>query len=440
MTRHSSLTQRFGRCGAAKRGGDRAKNGDDRKRNAVTAEADDRFALDGSYAWLRLGISLLLGTIGGVGMWSVVVVLPMMQAEFGVDRGVASLPYTATMLGFAAGNLLVGRLSDRHGFMRPAIVSAVSLGLGFILAALAPSIALVAVVQGLLIGLGSAATFGPLIADVSLWFHRRRGVAVAVAACGNYFAGALWPLAMQPMIGAWGWRGTYICIGVVCLATMVPLALMLARRPSDVAAGASNARPVADLGISPRTLQALLVVAGLGCCVAMSMPQVHIVAYCMDLGYGPARGAEMLSIMLATGIISRLVSGVVADRIGGVKTLLIGSVLQGLSLLFYIPFDGLASLYVVSAMFGLAQGGIVPCYAIIVREYLPAHEAGQRVGVVIMATILGMALGGWLSGAIYDWTGSYSAAFLNGIAWNLLNVSVMSWLLWRSGFGRLRAA
>jgi MFS family permease len=192
--------------------------------------------------------------------------------------------------------------------------------------------------------------------------------------------------------------------------------------------------------MSPGAIQILLVIAGLGCCVAMSMPQVHIVAYCADLGYGVARGAEMLSLMLATGIISRLASGFLADRIGGIKTLLIGSVLQGLSLLFYIPFDGLASLYIVSAMFGLAQGGIVPCYAIIVREYMPAREAGQRVGIVIMSTILGMALGGWMSGFIYDQTGSYAAAFLNGIAWNLVNVTAMALLLWRSGRGRAVAA
>ena len=183
---------------------------------------------------------------------------------------------------------------------------------------------------------------------------------------------------------------------------------------------------------SPPTLQVLLCIAGVACCVAMSMPQVHIVAYCGDLGYGVARGAEMLSLMLGFGIISRVASGFIADRIGGVRTLLLGSVLQGAALFLYLLFDGLMSLYVISALFGLFQGGIVPSYAIIVREYFSPREAGTRVGLVLMATLLGMALGGWLSGAIFDLTGSYRAAFLNGLGWNLVNVSIMTWLLLRS--------
>jgi MFS family permease len=193
-------------------------------------------------------------------------------------------------------------------------------------------------------------------------------------------------------------------------------------------------------GLSPNALQALLVIAGLACCVAMAMPQVHIVAYCGDLGYGPARGAQMLSLMLACGVVSRLVSGAICDRIGGLRTLLLGSALQGLSLLLFIPFDSLASLYLISALFGLFQGGIVPSYAIIVREYFPAAEAGQRVGAVIMATMFGMALGGWMSGKIFDLTGNYHAAFANGIAWNLLNLAVALLLLTRVRGMRLRAA
>ncbi|MBZ9817839.1 MFS transporter [Mesorhizobium sp. CA7] len=398
----------------------------------VPGNAANSAGIDSFYAWTRLGISLLLATIGGVGMWAVVVVLPAVQAEFGVDRAAASMPYTVTMVGFAAGNVLVGRAIDRVGYWIPALVSSMALVAGFALASLSTSILQFTLAQGLLIGVGTSAIFGPLIADISHWFNRRRGVAVATAAAGSYLAGTVWPAIIPPLMKAEGWRFTYVAIGIACLVTMAPLVVMLRRRAPVAVAGSPGARPVQPISLSPAALQALLVIAGLGCCVAMSMPQVHIVAYCMDLGYGVAHGADMLSIMMAAGVVSRLVSGFVADRIGGVKTLLIGSVLQCLSLFFYIPFDGLASLYVVSLVFGLSQGGIVPCYAIIVREYMPAKEAGQRVGVVIMATIFGMAIGGWMSGWIYDLTGSYAAAFLNGIGWNLLNILMMVVVFWRA--------
>jgi MFS family permease len=183
--------------------------------------------------------------------------------------------------------------------------------------------------------------------------------------------------------------------------------------------------------LSINAAHALLCVAGVACCVAMAMPQVHIVAYCSDLGFGAARGSEMLSLMLACGIVSRLISGAICDRIGGLKTLVLGSVLQGLALLLFLPFDGLVSLYVISALFGLFQGGIVPAYAIIVREYFPAQRVGVLVGAVIMATMIGMALGGWMSGKVFDLTGSYHAAFVNGVLWNALNLSIAVFLLWR---------
>jgi len=389
--------------------------------------------IDGPQAWARLAVSMLLATIGGAGMWAVIVVLPAVQAEFGVDRAGASVPYTATMVGFALGNVLVGRAIDRIGYWMPALASAFALAAGFGLAALSTSILQFTLVQGILIGVGTSATFGPLIADISHWFERHRGLAVTAVASGSYLAGALWPAVMSPIMAAEGWRFTYATIALVCVAAMVPLALMLRRRaPAASGAGASSRAPRRQIALSPSALQALLIVAGVGCCVAMSMPQVHIVAYCMDLGYGVARGAEMLSIMLAAGVFSRIGSGFLADRIGAEKTLLIGSALQGLSLALYIPFNGLASLYVVSLVFGLSQGGIVPCYAIIVRNYMPAHEAGQRVGLVMMATIFGMAIGGWMSGWIYDMTGSYAAAFLNGIAWNLVNLTAISVLLWQA--------
>ncbi len=398
---------------------------------------------DTKAAWLRLAVAVTLSTIGGVGMWSVMVALPVIQADFGVSRADASLPFTMVMIGFAGGGILMGRIADRFGIALPLGIGTFATSLGYLATGWSSTLWQVALAHGL-IGIGCSATFGPMMADISHWFVRRRGIAVALAASGNYFAGTLWPPVVQHFIAANGWRATHIGIGLFCLVAMLPLVFALRRRIENhhsEAAGAAAARRQAEAPFSPLTLQVLLCIAGVACCVAMAMPQVHIVAYCGDLGYGVARGAEMLSLMLGFGIISRIASGFIADRIGGVRTLLLGSVLQGAALFLYLWFDGLASLYVISALFGLFQGGIVPSYAIIVREYFPPREAGTRVGLVIMATLLGMALGGWMSGFVFDLTGSYRAAFLNGLAWNLVNVSIMTWLMQRSrSRGKLAAA
>jgi MFS family permease len=393
--------------------------------------AEIESGIETPYAWCRLVLSLLLSTIGGVGLWSAVVVLPAIQAEFGIARASAALPYTMTMVGFAFGGIATGRLADRFGIMLPVIGGTVALAIGYLAAAETQSLWQFVAVQGLIIGLfGSSATFGPLIADVSHWFTRNRGTAVGICASGSYLAGTVWPPVLEHFIEAHGWRATYAGVGIFCIATMLPLSLALRRRTPLV----HGAAPVAAVGtsayrLSPNLLQILLVIAGFACCVAMSMPQVHIVAYCGDLGYGVARGAEMLSLMLGTGVVSRMASGWICDRIGGVRTLLVGSALQCLTLVFYLPWNGLTSLYVVSALFGLSQGGIVPAYAIIVREYFAPQEAGARLGLILMATIFGMAAGGWMSGAIFDLTSSYRAAFMNGILWNLLNLSIALWLL-----------
>ena len=249
--------------------------------------------VESAYAWTRLGVTLLLSTIGGVGMWSVVVALPAVQAEFAVARADASLPYTLTMLCFGLASIGMGRLSDRFGIIVPVALGAVLLAAGYATAALAPSLRYYTLAQGLLIGTGSAATFAPLLAHTSLWFVRRRGIAVAIFASGNYLAGTLWPPLVEHFIGTDGWRHTYVGIGVFCLATMLPLMMTLRRKPplSDATGTAASGRVQSpqSLGLSGQALQTLLIIAGVACCVAMSMPQVHLVAYCADLGYGVAR-------------------------------------------------------------------------------------------------------------------------------------------------------
>lgn len=390
-------------------------------------------SVESAYAWLRLTASVLLGTIGSVGLWSYVVALPVVQSDFGVTRADASLAYTLTMIGFGVGAAAIGGLVDRFGIVLPLMVSTLLLGLGFIASGLAPSL-MMFTLANLFIGIGSSGAFAPLIADISHWFTRRRGIAVAICASGNYFGGAVWPPIVQRLIETAGWRQNQIIVGVACILLMLPLLLVLRRRLTTQQAEDENASPInsgTSLGLNPYVLFGLLSLAGVGCCVAMSMPQVHIVAYCGDLGYGVARGAEMLSLMLGFGIISRIGSGFVADRIGGLATLLLGSVMQAAALFLYLLFDGLTPLYVISILFGLFQGGIVPMYAIAVREYFPPRQAGTLVGLVITSTIFGMALGGWMSGAIFDLTGSYAQAFANGFLWNLLNIAIALFLLLR---------
>ena len=392
-----------------------------------------QFVPDSRRAWARLAVAVLIGSLGSVGMWSVVVALPVVQTEFAASRGTASLAFTLVMLGFGSGGVLTGKITDRYGIVIAIGLGIGILGLGYIGAGFSSSIWQFILVH-FAIGLSSSATFGPLMAEASHWFDRYRGLAVAIAASGNYIGGTIWPPLVNFGMQSIGWRTTHIAVGIF---TAVAMSVALVGLRLLMGAGTRRSHvnappPRIDLRLSTNALTAILALASIACCVAMSMPQVHIVAYCGDLGYGVARGAEMLSLMLGFGIISRIGSGFLADRIGGIATLLIGSIAQGTALLFYLFFDSLTSLYIISAMLGLFQGGIVPSYAIIVREAMPASEAATRVGIVIFASVFGMSFGGWISGVIFDATGSYGAAFLNGMAWNAVNVTIMLSLLWRA--------
>lgn len=391
--------------------------------------------IESTYAWVRLFASLALMTLGSSGMYIVVVAMPAIEADFGSARAGASLPFTLIMLGWGIGGIWMGRLSDRYSITVPITIGSIAIGLGFIAAAYADSLLMFALAHGVFIGfLGCSTMFAPLLADITYWFSKRRGIAVAICASGNYIAGAVWPPIANYYIHDIGWRDTYIGIGIFCLLVMFPLTLLLRRKragSTDAASSNNTYTKPSTLGLSPKMMMVLIFIAGMGCCVAMAMPQVHIVSMCHDFGFGPARGAEMLSLMLGFGIISRLGFGLITDKIGGLRTLLIASSMQCFALFLFLPASGLSGLYAVSIMFGLFQGGVVPCYAIIVREYFPANEAGAKLGIIILATLIGMALGGYLSGVIFDFTGSYDAAFIHGIAWNLVNVAIAAFLLHR---------
>ena len=377
-------------------------------------------------------MALVIGLVANAGMWAVVVIMPAVEAEFALTRAETSLPYMLSMLGYGLGNFIIGRWVDRVGIATALIGASFGIAVSFFAATQASDIGALAAVHFIL-GLFAAVGFAPLMSDISHWFLKWRGTAMALVASANYLSGAVWPTVLAGVLAQSGWRAVYLTLAVITVVVVPFLAMLLRRQVPDAAVWATveTISNSANISMSPARLQICLGLAGVACCVAMSMPQVHIVSYCVGLGYGPVAGAAMLALMLFGGVLSRIFFGLLSDRLGGVRTLLLGSALQCLGLAFYLPYDGLVSLYTVSLIFGLSQGGIVPSYALIVREYMPAKEAGARVGFVLMMTIWGMALGGWMSGWIYDVSGSYQMAFLNGIMWNLINIGLVVALFFR---------
>ena len=342
---------------------------------------------------MRLVVAVLIASVGAVGMWSVVVVMPVVQQEFAATRGAVSLAATMIFFGFGLGGVIMGKITDRLGIVPAMAVSIVILAGSYVLAALSTALWQFIFIS-FLMGLGTSATFAPLMAEASHWFERYRGLAVTIVASGNYIAGTFWPPLINWGTETHGWRATHFGIAIVCAVLMTILLLVLRRiMGSHAAHDHANAPPPrVDLNLSTNTLTVLLCIASISCCVAMAMPQVHIVSYCGDLGYGVGARRGNAVADDGFGIISRIGSGFLADRFGGMVTLMIGSVAQAVALFFYLFFTSLPSLYLISAMFGLFQGGIVPSYAIIVRETMPANEAATRVGIVIFASVFGMSV------------------------------------------------
>ena len=396
------------------------------------------------YPLIRLTTALALMTLGCSAMYAGVMVLEPLALELGTGRGNSSLIYGTFMIGFALGGVFMGRLADRMGIMIPALIGSLALPAGFYLAAHASSILEICLAFSLLCGfLGSSFSMAPLIADISHWFNRRRGLAVGIAFSGSYVAGAIWPPILQRMFDAQGWRESFIDLALLTLIFMALLSLLLYPRPPTneqlPTTGSANSN-LTNSAISAGTLQSLICLAGFGCCVAMAMPQIHIVPYVMDLGHPAIRGAEMLGLMLGFGVISRVGSGWLSDRIGGLATLLLGSALQLAVLIAFLTGNSLVFLYGISIAFGLSQGGIVPSYTIILRAFFPPKQAGWRISTSFLFTVAGMAFGGWIAGVLYDLTGSYTVSFLNAIGFNILNLWIAASLIKKSGVIGTRAS
>jgi len=381
-------------------------------------------------------------------LFLLVVALKPIAQEFGWPRGVPSLAFALFYIGEGVGGICMGYWLDRTGIGKPAFLGAVMIGSGAIAASYAVNQWHLYGAFGVMMGLlGQSTLFSPLVANISHWFSRNRGMAIGIVLSGQTLSGAIWPPVFRYLNDSIGWRGTFFWYGVFAMAVMLPISFILRRRPpasptalpraNELAGGQSRfghtvppGRYIATPALSVFGLQVALSAAILACCIAMGMPLTHLVARASDLGHAPARAAEMFSVMLFSGFITRAYGfGVLSARLGGFGALLVFSSMQATMLAILIFTQDLVWLYPVAALLGLGYAGIVPCYPIIIREYMPAHEAGRRIGGVAVFASLGMATGGWLGGYMYDLNGSYDVAFAIGVASNAVNLMIVGALI-----------
>jgi MFS family permease len=398
-------------------------------------------------------VSIYLILVANGAMFFLVVALKDIARDFDWPRSVPSIAYSCQFIGTGIGGILMGYWYDRSGVGPVTLLGIVMIGSGAVLASMIGAEWELYLIYGVMMGLfGQAAIFAPLVINVMRWFEHRRGFAVGLVTAGQSLAGVFWPPIFRHFNDSVGWRDSVFWFGVFALVTALPLCLLLWRRvPEDAPAASSGPakhaaetptpKPHTDLGVPVWLLQVILCFAIVGCCVAMSMPLGHLVAHASDLGHATMRAAEMLSLALAATLVVRLSAGtLLVDRFGGLIALLVFSGTQAAALALYAVVDGIWALYLVSLLFGLGYGGINLCYPVIVRRYLPTAETGRRLGLVFLFGAGGMALGGWLAGAVFDWTGTYKPAFLVGLAFNLANMVIIMTLIGRQRRGRLQPA
>jgi MFS family permease len=384
-------------------------------------------------SWVVACIALAVLSVSNGAPLVTVVALKQIAAEFGTARSAPALAVSLTYIGSGLGGIAMGWIAGRVGFRRVAIVCGTMIALGLVLGSLGGLYQLYASNLMLIGLLGGAGMFAPMMAYVSRWFDRHRGSAIALVSSGPYLAGAIWPLLLQTGVDAFGWRQTMRIYAVVVAVTIPPLALFFFRSPPDtVPAAASSAREASFVpvsGIRPNVVMVMLAAAIFCCCTTMAMPLAHIVAFCSDIGIGPRPGAEMLSLQLAAGVVSQQLWGWVADRVGALRTILLASAAMATAMTGFLLTQDEAVLFSVSALFGLAFGGLIPGYILAVREIFPVGEASWRIPIVMFPGAVGMAAGGWMAGLIYDRFGFYAPAFAAGIVFNLLNLGLIGCLV-----------
>jgi MFS family permease len=403
--------------------------------------AASRSGIEGPASWRTAWITLFILTISFGSPLLIVVGLKPMQDALGTDRSVLALAGSLAWVGTGAGGILMGWLADRIGLRTTVALSACMIAGGLALSSLGTIWALY-VGHGLMIGLlGNGGVYPPLLIYVTRWFDRHRGAAIALISSGQYVAGVIWPWIFEHGIARIGWQAVMLSYAGVVLVLILPATLTLraapaAPAPQPVAGASTRAGRVA--GLHPNVAQALICVAGFCCCMPMAIPSAHLVAFCSDIGITPTRSATMLSVMLGAAFLARQAWGALADRIGGLRTVMVGSACQMVAIACFLLTQDEAGLFAIAAAFGLGFSGIIPAYSVTVRDLFPAAEASWRIPLVLFTAMSGMAVGSWFAGALYDHFGYYAPAFGMGVVFNVANLAILGFLVLRTmGPGRV---
>ncbi|HEX3399174.1 MAG TPA: MFS transporter [Acetobacteraceae bacterium] len=392
-------------------------------------------SIEARASWTAACLTLAILSISYGSPLLVVVGLKPIQEALGTDRSVVALAGALVWVGTGLGGIMMGWLADRIGIRLTATIGAVMMALGLAISSLGSVWALY-VGHGLLIGLvGNGAIYAPLVVYVTRWFDRRRGSALAFISSGQYIAGVVWPSVFQRGITTIGWQTTMLAYAVVVVVVILPLTLLCLRpAPEPLAPHPLSGDPRKGetvLGLNANLALALICIAAFFCCIPMAVPNGHLVAFCTDLGIVPTHGAAMLSVLLACAFISRQFWGMLADRVGGLRAVMVGSACQAVAVAGFLLTQNEIGLFAVSAAFGLGFSGIIPSYVVAIRQLFPSSEASWRVPTFFFLGMSGMAFGSWLAGALYDHFGFYAPAFAVGVFFNLANLVVIGLLVAR---------
>jgi MFS family permease len=404
---------------------------------ATGGDAAGHRSIESRASWRAAFMTLAILSISFGSTLLIVVGMKPMQEALGTERAALALAGSLLWIGTGAGGILMGWLADRIGLRITVAIGACMIAGGLALSAAGPLWALY-VGQGLMVGfLGSGGVYPPLLVYVSRWFDRRRGTAIALISSGQYVAGIVWPSVFERGISSLGWQATMLAYAGVVLVVILPLTLLLRPAPIPPAPPRQPALTAARrhrvAGLHPNVVQVLLCLAGFCCCIPMSVPQAHLVAFCSDIGISPARSAVMLSVMLASAFLARQAWGALADRIGGLRTILAGSAFQAVTIACFLLTQDEAGLFAVAAAFGMGFAGIIPAYSVAIRDLFPSSEASWRMPLTLFTAMSGMAFGSWFAGFLYDHFAYYAPAFGTGVLFNLINLGLIGFLVLRTG-------